>query len=84
MRILALVAASALALSLAAPAFAQDAMANGAMSSGPAMKMSAKDTKTMKKCNAMSHDMMMKNADCMKLMKTHPDMMGGDNMMSGH
>jgi hypothetical protein len=83
MRILTLIAVSAAAMSLAAPAFAQDAMANGAMGSAP-MKMTPKETKKMTNCKAMSHDMMMKNAGCMKLMKMHPDMMSGDSMMSGH
>jgi hypothetical protein len=83
MRILTLIAVSAAAMSLTAPAFAQDAMANGAMGSAP-MKMTPKEMKKMDSCKAMSHDMMMKNAGCMKLMKMHPDMMSGDNMMSGH
>jgi len=60
------------------------AMSNKAMGSSPAMKMTPMEMKTMKKCNAMSHDMMMKNAGCMKAMTMHPDMMGGDSMMSGH
>ena len=64
----------------AAPAFAQmsnDAMMkkDGMMSSGSHMKMSMKDKKMTAKCQGMSHDMMMKNAGCMKMMKMHPDMM---------
>ena len=65
----------------AAPAFAQDAMASGQMKSGSMMKMSAADTRKMKACNAMSHDKMMKNPGCAKMMKAHPDMMKGDAMM---
>ncbi len=84
MRILNLLAASALSLALAAPALAQDAMSSGAMSSGSSKPMSAMQMKKMTKCKAMSHDMMMKNSSCMKMMKMHPDMMSGDGMMSGH
>ncbi len=88
MRKLTLTAVSALlaasAISLAAPAIAQDAMSNGAMASGSAMTMTPKETKKMTSCKAMSHDTMMKNAGCMKMMKMHPDMMSGDSMMSGH
>ena len=81
-------AAASLAFIAGAPAFAQDAMGNGAMasdsmhkggmmSSGSGMKMSMKDKKMMTKCQAMDHDMMMKNAGCTKMMKMHPDMMKG-------
>ena len=62
-------------------AFAQ----GGTMIKGDAMakpmKMSRADTKMMKSCHAMSHDMMMKNKGCMKMMKMHPDMMKSDGMM---
>lgn len=96
MRTFALIAFSALALSAAVPAFAQDAMAShdqmaahdsmksDSMKSG-SMKMSAGSMRKMKTCNAMSHDAMMKNAGCAKMMKMHPDMMKHDDMMSsGH
>ena len=89
MRILTLIAVSALALSAAVPAFAQDAMAShdqmkSGMQSG-SMKMSASSMRKMKSCNAMSHDDMMKNAGCAKMMKMHPDMMKHDDMMNaGH
>jgi hypothetical protein len=50
----------------------------GAMSRG---QMSKADMATLKHCQAMSHDMMMKNAKCMKLMKMHPDMMNNNPPM---
>ena len=73
-------AAAMLAGTIGAPAFAQmsnDAMMkkDGMKSSGSHTKMSTKDKKMMTKCNGMSHEMMMKNAGCMKMMKMHPDMM---------
>ena len=72
-------AAAMIAGAIGAPAFAQmsnDSMKkDGMMSSDPHMKMSMKNKKMMAKCNGMSHDMMMKNAGCMKMMKMHPDMM---------
>ena len=69
-------AAALLAGVVAAPAFAQMEK-GGMMSSGSSMKMFKMDQKKMTKCNAMSHDMMMKNAGCTKMMKMHPDMMKG-------
>lgn len=84
MRMMTLLAMSALSLAAAAPAVAQDAMMKDGMKSGSMMKMSAADTKKMKACNAMSHDKMMKNAGCAKMMKAHPDMMKHDDMMKGH
>ena len=84
MRIATLLAMSALSLAVAAPAVAQDAMMKDGMKSGSMMKMSAADTKKMKACNAMSHDKMMNNAGCAKMMKMHPDMMKHDDMMKGH
>lgn len=45
------------------------------------MKMSKADTKMMKSCHAMSHEVMMKKKGCMKMMKMHPDMMKDDAMM---
>ncbi|WP_419825168.1 hypothetical protein [Sphingomonas sp.] len=91
MRAVTMLGLCALSLSAAAPAFAQDAMAShdqmsahDHMASG-GMKMSAADTRKMKSCNAMSHDTMMKNAGCAKIMKVHPEMMKHDEMMkSGH
>ncbi len=80
MRVLTLIAASAFAVSLAAPAMAQDNMSSGAMASSSSMKMSPMMMKKMNKCKAMSHDMMMKNASCMKMAKMHPEMMSGDSM----
>lgn len=82
MRISTLLAMSALSLAAAAPAIAQDAMMKDGMKSGSMMKMSAADTKKMNACNAMSHDKMMKNASCKKMMKMHPDMMKHDSMMA--
>ncbi len=81
MRILTLVAISAMSIAAATPALAQDAMMKGGMKSDKMMKMSDTDTKKMKMCQAMPHDKMMKNAGCMKMMKMHPDMMKGDAMM---
>jgi type IV secretory pathway TrbL component len=73
-------AAAMIAGALGAPAYAQmsnDSMMkkDGMMSSK--MKMSASDKKMMTKCSGMSHDMMMKDKGCMKMMKMHPDMMKG-------
>jgi len=34
--------------------------------------MSKTDMATMRRCQAMSHDMMMKDSKCMKMMKMHP------------
>ncbi len=44
-------------------------------------KMSARHMKMMKSCQTMSHDLMMKNKGCMKMMKMHPDMMNADGSM---
>ena len=82
MRIALLIAVSTLSVA-AVPAIAQDAMAShDQMTPGSMMKMSAADTHKMASCNAMSHDKMMKNAGCAKLMKAHPDMMKSDTMMA--
>lgn len=74
--------AAAAALLAAGPAFAQmsnNSMSSGSMKSGSmksgSMKMSASDKKMMAKCQGMSHDMMMKDKGCMKMMKMHPGMM---------
>ena len=79
-----LIAIAAAAFAAGSPALAQmqnDSMSKGAMSSDEGMmsgkKMSMADKKMMAKCNGMSHDMMMKNKGCMKMMKMHPDMMKG-------
>ena len=77
-------AAAAAMLVLGAPATAQmsnsgassDHMSSGSMSSG-SKKMSMADKKMMTKCKGMSHDMMMKDKSCAKMMKMHPDMMQG-------
>ena len=61
-------------------AFAQT-MSTGSMSTGDMSKMSSADMKKMKSCQGMSHDMMMKNKGCMKMMKMHPDMMKSDDSM---
>ena len=77
MRIATLIAMTVLSVA-AVPAVAQDSM----MAHGQ-MKMSAADHKKMDACGAMSHDKMMKNAGCKKMMKMHPDMMkSGDAMMA--
>ena len=83
MRILATLGLCSLSLAAAAaPAFAQDAMASHDQMASGGMKMSASATRKMKACNAMSHDAMMKNAGCAKMMKAHPDMMKHDGMMT--
>lgn len=84
MRITALLALSVLSLAASAPAVAQDAMmkSGSMMHSGSMMKMSKADTKKMKMCSAMSHDRMMKNHSCAKMMKMHSDMMKHDGMMA--
>jgi hypothetical protein len=80
MRIITLLTVSAMSFAVAAPSFAQDAMMKGGMKSDHMMKMSHADEMKMKSCHAMSHDMMMKNAGCRKMMKMHPDMMKGGMM----
>ncbi len=74
------------ALGLTMLAFAGgSAFAQGMMSSDSSMgsqKMSASDMKAMKKCQGMSHDMMMKSSKCTKMMKMHPDMMNNNGAMS--
>ena len=75
MRMMTLIAISALSITAAAPGIAQDAM----MKDGK--KMSAAETKKMNACNAMSHEKMMKNKGCAAMMKAHPDMMKHDDMM---
>lgn len=47
----------------------------GMMSSSGDMKMTKSQMASMKRCNAMSHSMMMKNKKCVAMMKMHPDMM---------
>ena len=56
------------------------AMKTDSMAAKP-MAMSPRDMKTIKACNAMSHDRMMKSKACMTMAKMHPDMMHGDGMM---
>jgi hypothetical protein len=73
---------SLLALS-AGGAFAQNTMMKQDDMAKP-MHMSKHDMKTMKKCQAMSHDKMMKKSSCMKMMKMHSDMMKDGSMMSQH
>ena len=69
-------AGAMLAGMMAVPSYAQ--MASGdSMKPMKPMKMSMAQKRMMTKCNAMSHDMMMKNKSCMKMMKMHPDMMKG-------
>lgn len=75
MRILTLIALSAMSIAVAAPALAQ-----GAMKPEKMTKMSDADAKNIKMCQAMPHDKMTKNAECMKMMKKHPDMMKGNAM----
>ncbi len=81
MKMITLIAMSAMSIAAAAPALAQDSMMKDGMKSDKMMKMSAADTKKMNSCQAMTHDAMMKSASCKKMMKMHPDMMSNDGMM---
>ena len=83
MRMMTLIAMSAMSLAGAAPAFAQDAMMNHSTPAGSMMRMSAADQRRMRACNAMPHARMMRNARCAKMMKMHPDMMRHGAMNSG-
>ena len=59
-------------------------MGGSAMSSDKmagSMKMSKMDIKTMKSCQAMGHDMMMKKMKCKNLMAKHADMFNKDGTM---
>jgi hypothetical protein len=80
------IALMGLSIAAAGAAYAQDSgatpkstMSSGQMMSGKSdmskSKMSDEDTKTMKMCQGMSHDAMMKEKKCIDLMKVHPDMM---------
>lgn len=80
MRTTILLAISALTVSTV-PALAQDAMMKKDTMSSGQMKMSAADMRKMKSCRAMSHDRMMKDAGCARMMKMHPEMMTSDGMM---
>lgn len=94
MRMMTLIAMSAMSIAAAAPAVAQDAMMNHSTPSGsmmnhstPAgsmMRMSAADQRRMRACNAMPHARMMKNARCARMMKMHPDMMHHGAMNAGN
>ena len=50
-------------------------------SASSSMKMSKTDMKTMKSCQAMDHDAMMKAEKCKTLMAKHPDMFNSDGTM---
>ncbi len=77
MKSIKLICASALlAGAMSVPVYAQMASEQPMKPMKP-MKMSMADKKMMAKCNAMTHEMMMKNKSCMKMMKMHPDMMKG-------
>lgn len=83
--------ALALATAGAAPVLAQDTMGaqsgsamnsasmapSGSMAPGT---MSKSQMAAMKKCQAMSSDMMMKNKKCASMAKMHPEMMQGGSM----
>jgi hypothetical protein len=47
----------------------------GMMSSSGDMEMTKAQMASMKRCNVMSHSMMMKNKKCVAMMKMHPNMM---------
>lgn len=72
----------ALVLATGTPAFAQNSMmGSGGMQPG-GMKMTKSQMASMNRCKKMSHHMMMKNRTCMKMMKMHPEMMRGGDMMN--
>lgn len=81
MRILTLLALSAVSLAVSAPAFAQSAMMKDGMHASPMAHMSAADTRRMASCNAMSHSRMMHNPACARMMRAHPNMMHHDTAM---
>lgn len=56
------------------------AMRDGSMSTGMT-KMSKSQMATMKRCQAMTSDKMMKNRSCAKLQKMHPEMMNSSSTM---
>ena len=81
-------AALALAAAATTPIMAQDTMGaqTGSATNGASMApstatssgtMSKSQMAAMKKCQAMSSDMMMKNKKCMSMAKMHPEMMQG-------
>lgn len=86
---LAAIAGSVLALSAGAAAAQNSAMTpnsgtkTDSMMAKPMGKMSSSDMTRMKACAAMSHEAMMKDTGCVKLMKAHPDMMKSGGMKSG-
>ena len=60
------------------------ALAGSAYAMDDAMgHMTKSQMHAMTKCQAMSHDAMMKNHKCAAMMKMHPEMMKGDSAM-GH
>lgn len=87
-------AAFAAAATLATPALAQmqpsgtqtdqststGSMQAGSMGNSMMPKMSASQMRSMKKCQAMTSDMMAKNKSCTKMMKMHPEMMNSGGM----
>jgi hypothetical protein len=76
------------ALTIAVPAFAQaqDAMkAEDKMSSGAmASNMTAEQTRTAKRCMALSATARAKDAACRKLAQSHPDSMMAKDAMAAH
>ena len=80
----------ALGMVASGPALAQDksmgAMQGNSMGmpSGSMGKMSKSQMATMKRCQAMSSDMMMKDKKCAAMAKMHPEMMQGGMMGGGH
>ena len=62
------------------PMGAMGGMNSGAMSSGK-MHMSKTSMRTMKVCMSMTHDNMMKNMKCKRLMAKHSEMMNSDGTM---
>lgn len=83
-----LILTSLAALTFAAPAVvqAQDAMkAQDKMSSGAMVhKMTAAQTRTAKRCMALSAAAKSKDAACRKLAQSHPDAMMAQDAMAPH
>lgn len=58
------------------PALAQTPMASDTKTAAPApMKLSDADKKVWTNCKVISHEAMMKDAGCARIMKAHPDAM---------
>lgn len=87
-------ALTALGVAAGAPAWAQDTSGqmgamggnSSSMSTSPmaSRSMSKSQMATMKRCQAMSSDIMMKNKKCSAMVKMHPEMMQPASSGSGN